>query len=249
MRVYGSAVCEDCNKLFTKGSGNSIRCKPCAMKKQGTTGVGYVEKACAECGAQFKPNSGTQSVCLGCRDVVRRARNRASLQALRVARGVTARGTIKQCVDCGSAFAYQNGVQVRCPPCTKAKRIQQRREWEKRNPLSFQQMERNRMAHAKWYNNKFDGNRKKALDRDQRTCQRCGHHPAGVVHHMDGFGENYETPNHALENLVTMCRRCHSAIHASLERALFLRHPDTVAEVHAEFFTQLGLPTPTPHPR
>lgn len=53
-----------------------------------------------------------------------------------------------------------------------------------------------------------------ARERDNHTCQNCGkqqQRPALDVHHMvrrGAFGSDYETAN-ALENLITLCRRCH----------------------------------------
>lgn len=68
----------------------------------------------------------------------------------------------------------------------------------------------------------FGGNWKRALDRDGRTCQRCGAQPERVdVHHIDGRGSALppEQQNNELENLVTLCVACHAKVHREREAA------------------------------
>lgn len=58
---------------------------------------------------------------------------------------------------------------------------------------------------------------RKARKRDNYTCQRCGHQqrqPALDVHHIVPrrvFGDDWESANR-LDNLVTLCKRCHMHI-------------------------------------
>ena len=61
---------------------------------------------------------------------------------------------------------------------------------------------------------KYDGNRLKALARDNFTCQLCGKSKKARlnVHHKDGTGQK-EDPNHSLDNLVTLCIPCHQKVH------------------------------------
>jgi 5-methylcytosine-specific restriction endonuclease McrA len=41
----------------------------------------------------------------------------------------------------------------------------------------------------------------------------CGKISGLHIHHIDGNGERYsETPNHDLDNLITLCRSCHISI-------------------------------------
>jgi len=59
----------------------------------------------------------------------------------------------------------------------------------------------------------------KALWRDKWTCQFCGVKDVPIdVHHKDGKGKH--TPpgeiNNVLENLVTLCKRCHLYLHYPL---------------------------------
>jgi predicted nucleic acid-binding Zn ribbon protein len=61
---------------------------------------------------------------------------------------------------------------------------------------------------------KYDGNRLKALQRDNFTCQVCGgsKNKRLNVHHKDGTGQ-LKMPNHDLNNLVTLCITCHHIAH------------------------------------
>jgi len=54
-----------------------------------------------------------------------------------------------------------------------------------------------------------------ALKRDNYTCQECGKKDGRIqVHHMDGSSAFGEDANNKLENLVTLCSRCHRQCHA-----------------------------------
>jgi hypothetical protein len=53
--------------------------------------------------------------------------------------------------------------------------------------------------------------RQEALVRDNYTCQQCGAQRDLDVHHILPRGKR---GTHALENLTTLCRRCHEAQHS-----------------------------------
>lgn len=64
----------------------------------------------------------------------------------------------------------------------------------------------------------FGGNREIALERDNWTCQECGMNNEQhillfgrsiTVDHIDGNGRNSNTQNNSLDNLITLCLRCH----------------------------------------
>lgn len=63
---------------------------------------------------------------------------------------------------------------------------------------------------------RFDGNREKALLRDNYECQMCGKKSQLVVHHKDCTGQS-DDPNNELGNLVTLCRKCHINVHKILK--------------------------------
>ena len=74
------------------------------------------------------------------------------------------------------------------------------------------------MGRAHWSLNRrrWAAARKAALDRDGWRCRRCQRPGVLEVHHvqpLEEAGEPYD-----LENLETLCRRCHLAHHAALRR-------------------------------
>lgn len=67
---------------------------------------------------------------------------------------------------------------------------------------------------------RFGGLRNKALERDNWACVKCGMTQEQQVvlfgrslsvDHIDGEGRNSKKPNNSLENLQTLCQRCHSS--------------------------------------
>lgn len=59
---------------------------------------------------------------------------------------------------------------------------------------------------------KFDGNRRRAVERDGGMCRLCGYTSRLCVHHIDGQGDTSPDPNHSLDNLITVCRFCHGGL-------------------------------------
>jgi 5-methylcytosine-specific restriction endonuclease McrA len=78
---------------------------------------------------------------------------------------------------------------------------------------------------ANWQRlHRYDGNAKKALERDRYICRICGIKPFKPnVHHLDGKGSTTpkELQNNTLNNLVTLCQSCHQ--NAELYAGLGLR--------------------------
>lgn len=75
-----------------------------------------------------------------------------------------------------------------------------------------------------WHGSNWSSQRRKALARDNYTCQICGKGesdlPPGInlhVHHIIPFRKwpNYEAANH-LSNLITLCPSCHRAEEAKM---------------------------------
>lgn len=62
---------------------------------------------------------------------------------------------------------------------------------------------------------RFSGNREKALQRDKYECQMCNNKTQLVVHHKDCSGQS-DNPNNELDNLITLCRKCHINLHKIL---------------------------------
>lgn len=66
----------------------------------------------------------------------------------------------------------------------------------------------------KW---RFGGNREKALLRDNHQCKICKTKNDLIIHHIDGTGyksvRDFKKINNAIENLLTLCRSCHTKLH------------------------------------
>lgn len=69
---------------------------------------------------------------------------------------------------------------------------------------------------------KWGGNWLKALERDNYKCRVCGKTMPLTVHHIDGQGCKSSSPNHAIDNLITLCRGCHNGI------TVYLKYQDTI---------------------
>ena len=60
---------------------------------------------------------------------------------------------------------------------------------------------------------RFGRNPKEIFDRDNYQCQECGNKDDLTIHHIDRNGRNSKNPNNDIDNLITLCRSCHSRIH------------------------------------
>lgn len=56
---------------------------------------------------------------------------------------------------------------------------------------------------------RFSGFRDAVLERDEHKCQMCGSDYKLEVHHIDGNGRGEKRPNNSLDNLQTLCAKCH----------------------------------------
>ena len=214
MSKYGVLACPGCATQVAKTSPNMKRCKPCALAAHGQTGRGYAERACTICGATYKPTGSHQKVCEPCAPEFRNRRNAEHLRELRARRGAIAIGTILQCAECGDDFPYSSGPQRRCTECQRKHEVGRIHEALKRSP-KFDEYKRRARD-----NYHFDGNRAKALERDDYTCQRCGSQEDLHVHHKDGNGVTSprESRNNTIDNLLTLCRGCHTRVHVEERR-------------------------------
>ena len=88
-----------------------------------------------------------------------------------------------------------------------------KRAWEQANP------EKNRITNnraTKKYKEKtlLNNMRSKVLSRDNNACTNCGSTILLVVHHLDEQSwHNTSKPNNNLNNLITLCRSCHTTLH------------------------------------
>ena len=59
---------------------------------------------------------------------------------------------------------------------------------------------------------RFGGNKYRVLQRDEYECKMCGNKTQLVIHHKECSGKS-EQINNNMDNLVTLCRKCHINIH------------------------------------
>ena len=133
------------------------------------------------------------------------------------------------------------GVRADCRECqNKAnqeykqteKGVQLRREWKRSDKgregsrryreansekiKEYYQTERYKEIHKESADRqRFGGNRRKALERDNYRCSICGSTERLQVHHIDETGRNKpkEIQNNELNNLITLCAKCHIEQH------------------------------------
>jgi GTP cyclohydrolase I len=63
--------------------------------------------------------------------------------------------------------------------------------------------------------------RKKALQYYGEECQRCGSTKNLIVHHIDFLNDNSKFGNHNIENLMVLCKSCHSKYHTEKRKVGF----------------------------
>ncbi len=119
-----------------------------------------------------------------------------------------------ECIGCGTTEKKHmaKGLCVYCysmqyqTSAKNSKRVrEQKRQWAKVN---------GKYQREKFY---FAGQRDYVLERDNHTCRNCGSKKLLVVHHIGGNGRGASSVdvNNDIENLVTLCRGCHAAIHST----------------------------------
>ena len=180
-------------------------------------------KACAVCASAFRSSDPRKVYCsAACNFKAQNAKRETTKQQIRT------------CPTCAKEFKPNQKRGVGRTFCSSTCR----REawWQKQKRHSHEWPGR------KIY--KWQGNWYKALQRDKFTCQACGsYRPAAgwvgnyylEVHHRDGTGEK-TAKNHALDNLLTLCRACHRDFHH-----LTLIYKDGQYSVAGSIFDKLGL--------
>lgn len=165
------------------------------------------ERDCVICGKLFKPannHPNAETCSLPC--------NHQRSNSLKKARKSHARDVEpRNCGLCKKSFVpsvFNWKVQKFCSPyCAK---IVGSRRFVKKHPGA---------GTARARRKRYDGNLEKCLERDNGRCHLCKSKKGLHVHHIDGSGRTQE-PNHALDNLVTLCSSCHRKIHCILFRLI-----------------------------
>lgn len=120
-------------------------------------------------------------------------------------------------MKCEKCDNNARGKSVLCSKCYS-------RDYRKRKPEVAREYRRKNkgkmMARMIETNNKthYGGKRFIVLDRDNWECQYCGmiqeqcmvlFGRSLTIHHIDRNGRGSDNPNNDLDNLVTLCFRCH----------------------------------------
>ena len=123
----------------------------------------------------------------------------------------------KICIKCKEKKKIHGGGLCRhCYDVVNNERIKKTsKAWRMRNPdkvkYSFEKISLN-------------GMRQEVSERDNFQCSMCGmsqeqhillFNKRLLIHHKDEMGRQSEKPNHEIDNLLTVCYRCHNTIHKS----------------------------------
>lgn len=131
------------------------------------------------------------------------------------------RATCRECQNAENRLYKQTdrGIELR----RKWKRSEIGREGSRRYrrnhrdiTKAYSQKPRVKMSkHQRMDNERFGGNREKALERDGYKCVLCGSDHLLQVHHKDEMGRSTpkELRNNSLDNLITLCASCHIKQH------------------------------------
>lgn len=240
-RIYGEKrPCASCGNEFVPytTASNVAKAKYCSKhcRDKGQQGGPEEQKKralylsepreCVVCGKEFLPSKSSvnQATCsLSCNiakqhkaDKDRRAKDREE------------RAEEKVCLVCGNTFKTPWPNKMLCSKECQGKRHNERSRKYEATLRPGVKTQRN-------YNKRCDGNYKLALKRDNHSCQFCGEKKMLEVHHVDGEGENGQN-NHDLDNLMTLCRKCHKALHY-----VHLIRVDGKWYVKCKMFKEIGL--------
>lgn len=130
-------------------------------------------------------------------------------------------GKKDKCLECKEIGTHAASLCRRCyDAVNKEKILRQHREWSKNNPNKV------RSSSNRFH---FSGNRELALERDNWECQECGMSQEKCivmfnrqlsVHHKDenGLTVSKKEKNNDLDNLITLCTRCHNLLHRKINK-------------------------------
>ena len=137
----------------------------------------------------------------------------------------------KRCSDCGKlrpltefyrGKRYKDGHRNICKKCWSKRSKKWVREYREKHGAEVRKKQREHY-HKKHPNARYNNgetflkDRKKALERDNYTCQDCGATENLETHHIDGSGSNVPARemNNDLDNLITLCHKCHMKRHGT----------------------------------
>lgn len=214
--------CQGCGKEF-EGKGTdrycSDECRDETRTKRKESSREGVTKTCPFCGEEFVPKRSDQVYCKPkCRDAAKWERKKPVL-------------TERICPICGNSFMPTRNNHVCCTEQCAFQKIylekkdvykEKAKEWRQNNPERAKENDRRkreqnkelyRQATEKHHDNaRFGGNRALTLEADNYECFLCGSKENLIVHHRDKSGQT-DSPNHDPNNLITLCRSCHTLAH------------------------------------
>jgi 5-methylcytosine-specific restriction endonuclease McrA len=169
--------------------------------------IRQVELTCAHCSAVFyrEPSRAKYGRGKHCSKDCQYAARRAQPKAV----------TTRSCIGCGATFQVQTckiGARGCGKYCNRACRDEHRTGVNHPQYLNGQAQER---RGPNWH-----AQRRKALKRDNSTCQHC-HNPGCHVHHIKPFRhyglDRYKEANR-LSNLIVLCDKCHRTEEVKIQR-------------------------------
>lgn len=147
----------------------------------------------------------------------------------------------KVCDRCSKDFRPRNNRSVSCPDCQKVFPCGMCGQPTERTSPSRKYCSTNcqNTAKAEKY---FDGNYRARIERDGNKCVRCDSKNKLHVHHIDysGYGLKSGEANNDISNLITLCDRCHSQLHATTNRILVQHHLDEARQILKDFVENLN---------
>lgn len=161
---------------------------------------------CLECGNHFEKKSYQQLYCSSnCKTKSNRKKNLQKKHEDRFAE--FEKNKISICPVCGikfeRVFSSTWRQQIYCSKTCRNKK-EYASQIKRDNDLRYKDLIR------------FDGNREHVLKRDNCKCQFCNTSEQLVVHHLDGSGK-LDEPNNEMDNLVTLCKKCHAKLHKYID--------------------------------
>jgi 5-methylcytosine-specific restriction endonuclease McrA len=160
-------------------------------------------KICEECGTEFEGKSFSKYCSANCRDIRnKRVKNLKKSEKRRVAWEQMEH--TKECEVCGSVFELTQQHRHQ-KYCSNQCRKKAERVFGNKKDIDLKYKDKIR----------YGGNKDVVLRRDNYCCQLCNNTTSLVVHHIDCSGQS-ENPNNDVDNLVTLCRRCHINLHKNI---------------------------------
>ena len=163
-------------------------------------------RECTYCGDSFYDENSSRKRCDDCKELTGELNPNWS--------GARVSST---CIECGNSFYYypSNKDGLYCKTCVNDSNI----DWGNDNLEPFEG------DGSSDYGSTWRKARSRARNRDNYTCQKCGvseeeYHlnQALDVHHIIPLSEFENTTEaHQLDNLVTLCRKCHHTIETSTD--------------------------------